>query len=105
MYTARFDEPLCLDVGAVGGKALGLAEMTTAGLPVAPGFAVCTAAYRRYLEESGLRAAIGSALTGVTSADRSSVTAAEQAIGAALATARVPGEVAASITGEYEALC
>jgi pyruvate,water dikinase len=105
MYTARFDEQRCQDVGAVGGKALGLAEMTTAGLPVAPGFAVCTAAYRTYLEESGLQTAIEAALAGASSSAPASVAAAERAIGEALASAQVPGDVAAAVTAEYDALC
>jgi pyruvate,water dikinase len=105
VYTARFDEQLCLDVSAVGGKALGLAEMTTAGLPVAPGFTVCTAAYRAYLEKSGLRAAIEEALTGASPARPGSVAAAERAIADALASAAVPEEVAAAAIGEYQALC
>jgi pyruvate,water dikinase len=105
MYTARFDEHLCKDVSAVGGKALGLAEMTAAGLPVAPGFAVCTAAYHTYLQESGLRAVIESALAGVTSSVPGSVAAAERTIAAALASARIPEDVAAAVTGGYEALC
>jgi pyruvate,water dikinase len=105
MHTARFDEPLCHDVGAVGGKALGLAEMTTAGLPVAPGFTVCTAAYRTYLEESGLRAAIETALAGASGSDRDSVAVAEETISAALSTARVPAAVAAAVTDGYRELC
>jgi pyruvate,water dikinase len=105
MYTTLFDEQLCQDVGAVGGKALGLAEMTTAGLPVAPGFAVCTAAYRSYLEDSGLRAAIETALAGASSGSPGSVAAAERTIAEALTSAQVPADVAAAVTGGYEALC
>lgn len=105
MHTARFNDQRCQDVAAVGGKALGLAEMATAGLPVAPGFAVCTAAYRTYLEESGLRAAIQSALDGVVPSHPGSVGTAERTIAVALAAARIPDDVAAAVTGEYEALC
>lgn len=105
MYTACFDDRLCLDVGAVGGKALGLAEMTTAGLPVAPGFTVCTAAYRSYLERSGLRAAIEAALAGISPGHPDAFATAERTIAVALATAQIPQDVAAAVTGEYEALC
>ena len=42
----------------VGGKAASLGEMTGAGLPVPPGFAVCTSAYRRARDESDLDAQI-----------------------------------------------
>ena len=104
-YTARFDQPSCLDVAAVGGKALGLAEMTAAGLPVAPGFTVCTAAYRAYLEQSGLRALIERTLDGVSPAHPGQVTAAEQTIAEALASAEIPTDVATAVTAGYEALC
>jgi pyruvate,water dikinase len=39
----------------MGGKCFGLAQMTTAGLAVPPGFAVTTIAHRRYLEPALLR--------------------------------------------------
>lgn len=104
-YTARFEEPTCLDVSAVGGKALGLAEMTAAGLPVAPGFTVCTAAYRAYLDASRLRAVVERALDGVSPAQPGAVAEAERTITTALAAATVPAEVADAVTAEYEALC
>lgn len=104
-YTARFDDPSCLEVAAVGGKALGLAQMTVAGLPVAPGFTVCTAAYRAYLERSGVRAIAQRALDGVAPAHSQAVAAAERTIADALASAPVPDEVATAITAEHEALC
>jgi pyruvate, water dikinase len=104
-YTVRFDEQDCLDVAAVGGKALGLAEMTAAGLPVAPGFTVCTAAYRAFLERSGVRQVIGQALADAHPDRPGTVAAAEQVIGAALAAAEVPDDVATAVTGQYEALC
>jgi pyruvate,water dikinase len=104
-YTVRFDEQDCLDVASVGGKALGLAEMTAAGLPVAPGFTVCTAAYRAFLEKSGVRRAIEEALRDARPDRPGSVAAAERAISAALAAAEVPDDVAVAVTGQYEALC
>jgi pyruvate,water dikinase len=42
-----FEEIQANDAAAVGGKALSLARMTAAGLPVPPGFCITTAAYRR----------------------------------------------------------
>ena len=105
MYTTRFDEATCLDVGAVGGKAVGLAEMTAAGLPVAPGFTVCTASYRAFLEKSGVRRAVEEALTDAHPDRAASVATAEQAVGEALATATVPDDIAAAVTVAYEALC
>lgn len=44
---------------AVGGKALGLGSLTRLSLPVPPGFALTTAAYREHLEATGLRTTLG----------------------------------------------
>lgn len=49
-----FDAITAADAPRVGGKALSLAEMARAGLPVPPGFAIPTGEYQR-LRESGLR--------------------------------------------------
>jgi pyruvate,orthophosphate dikinase len=48
-----FDEPRESGRELLGGKGLGLAEMTRLGLPVPDGFTVTTAACRRYLAGSG----------------------------------------------------
>jgi len=54
----RFDDPECTEVGRVGGKNAGLAEVTrtlaSAGIRVPPGFAVTAEAYRTFLEAGGL---------------------------------------------------
>jgi pyruvate,water dikinase len=42
------------DVSIVGGKNANLGEMIRAGIPVPPGFAVTSYAYKRFLEETGL---------------------------------------------------
>ncbi len=52
-YTTGFDDPACRDASEFGGKAAGLAVMTAAGLPVAPGFAISAGAYRAFLRSSG----------------------------------------------------
>lgn len=43
------------DVALVGGKGANLGALTTAGLPVPPGFVVTAEAYRRAVEEGGVR--------------------------------------------------
>ena len=58
----------------VGGKAASLGEMTGAGLPVPPGFAICTSAYRRARDESDLDAQIARILHGMDIDDTDSVT-------------------------------
>jgi phosphoenolpyruvate synthase/pyruvate phosphate dikinase len=44
------------DVGLIGGKGANVGELTTAGLPVPPGFVVPAAAYLAAVSESGARA-------------------------------------------------
>jgi len=53
-FTLDFTDPRSTQVRVVGGKGAGLATMTQQGLPVAPGFTITTAAYRAYLEATGL---------------------------------------------------
>jgi pyruvate,water dikinase len=53
-FTLDFGDPRSTQVPLVGGKGAGLAAMTQQGLPVAPGFTITTAAYRTYLEITGL---------------------------------------------------
>lgn len=53
-FTLDFTDPRSTQVRLVGGKGAGLATMTQQGLPVAPGFTITTAAYRSYLEATGL---------------------------------------------------
>ena len=42
------------DIPLVGGKNANLGEMTQAGIPVPPGFAVTAYAYEKYIEETGI---------------------------------------------------
>jgi pyruvate,water dikinase len=52
------DNALAADLDTVGGKGLSLARMTAAGFPVPAGFTVTTAAYRQFVSDNGLQAAI-----------------------------------------------
>jgi len=50
-----FEELTKEDVPLVGGKNANLGEMIRAGIPVPPGFAVTAYAYKRFIEETGIR--------------------------------------------------
>ncbi|MEM1521469.1 MAG: phosphoenolpyruvate synthase [Thermofilaceae archaeon] len=50
-----FEELTKDDVPLVGGKNANLGEMIRAGIPVPPGFAVTAYAYRKFIEETGIR--------------------------------------------------
>ncbi|MCK5625716.1 phosphoenolpyruvate synthase, partial [Candidatus Bathyarchaeota archaeon] len=49
-----FTELYNVDIPLVGGKNANLGEMTQAGIPVPPGFALSAYAYRRFISETGI---------------------------------------------------
>ncbi|MEO6504340.1 MAG: PEP/pyruvate-binding domain-containing protein [Jatrophihabitantaceae bacterium] len=99
IFTKEFDEPDCQDPREFGGKAAGLAGLSAAGLPVAPGFAIGAAAFRAFLDQSELRAAVAGAL-----ASENPDVAAGRLAGE-LASAPMPAAVAAEIARQYQRLC
>jgi pyruvate,water dikinase len=106
MFIREFSDPGCQDVREVGGKAAGLAEMTAAGLPVAPGFAVTAAAYRSYLQADGLQEFIRGALDRLGSGrGQAAFDDAERSITERLNKVPVPGEVAVPVRAAYAKLC
>ena len=85
----------------VGGKAASLGEMTGAGLPVPPGFAVCTSAYRRARDESDLDAQIARILHGLNINDTDSVTERCGQIRKLISTMPIPEGIELQIRGAY----
>lgn len=55
---AWFENLRKTDIPLVGGKNANLGEMTNAGIPVPPGFAITAYAYKKYIEETGIAAKI-----------------------------------------------
>jgi pyruvate,water dikinase len=106
MFTVEFSNPACQDVREVGGKAAGLAGMTAAGLPVAPGFAVTAAAYRTFLQTGGLQEFIDEVFEGLgSSRDHAEFDDAERTIAARLSKVPLPAEVADAVRAAYAKLC
>ena len=60
-----FEELRKEDVPLVGGKCANLGEMINAGIPVPPGFAVTAYAYKRFIEETGIKDKINEILSEV----------------------------------------
>ena len=85
----------------VGGKAASLGEMTGAGLPVPPGFAICTSAYRRARDESDLDAQIARLLYGMDINDTDSVTQRCGKIRRLISTMPIPEGIELQIRGAY----
>ena len=78
------------DAAAFGGKSATLGELLAAGIPVPPGFAVSTSAYRDFIEQAGLRATIDAELGRIAMDDVGTIERAADAIGAAVRSAPVP---------------
>lgn len=88
----------------VGGKAASLGEMTGAGLPVPPGFAVTTAAYRQSRDESDLDAKLAHYLHRLDVSDTDMVTQRCGRIREIIAEMPIPAAVEKSVRHAYEEL-
>jgi pyruvate, water dikinase len=87
VYTRPLADLRSADEAGFGGKSAGLGELIAGGIPVPPGFALSADAYRRVLEEAGLRP-----------------DAASEAILSALGERPVPDAVREEVVAAYEAL-
>ena len=87
-----------------GGKSATLGELIAAGIPVPPGFAVSTSAYRAFVEESGLAGMIDAELARMSPDDVDSVGHASRAISEAMRSAAVPDAVRDEIERRYAEL-
>jgi pyruvate,water dikinase len=85
----------------VGGKAASLGEMTGAGLPVPPGFAITTSAYRRARDEADLDAQVARILHGLDINDTDSVTERCTQIRRLISTMPIPEGIELQIKGAY----
>ncbi|MCX6499609.1 MAG: PEP/pyruvate-binding domain-containing protein [Arthrobacter sp.] len=106
MYIREFNDPGCQDVREVGGKAAGLAQMTAAGLPVAPGFAITAAAYRSYLQTDGLQEFTRGVLDQLGSnRDQTAFDDADRTISERFTGVPLPEEIANEVRAAYAKLC
>ncbi len=103
-HTLRLAELRGRDGSTYGGKSATLGELIAAGIPVPPGFAVSTSAFRAFVDEAGLAAMIPAELARASPDDIDSVGAASQAISQAMRSAPVPAAVRDEITRRYAEL-
>ncbi len=87
------------DSSAFGGKSATLGELLAAGIPVPPGFAVSTGAYRAFVEHAELRETIDAELARVVLHDVATIEQAADAIGAAIRATPVPDGLRDEIAG------
>jgi pyruvate,water dikinase len=106
--------PLVLDLAAVdltqaslvGGKAANLGEVIRKrGLPVPPGFAITTAAYKKFLDANQLSQRITELLKGWSLEDLDTLARVSEELKAIILAARVPPELEEALAAAYEELC
>jgi pyruvate, water dikinase len=103
-HTRALDELRSADGGAFGGKSSALGELIAAGIPVPPGFALSTSAFRAFVEEAGLGETIAAAMARMAPDDVASVGAASHTIGQAMRSAPMPVAVRDEIVRRYAEL-
>jgi pyruvate,water dikinase len=104
-YVLWFEECDESSLPLVGGKNMSLGRMTTAGIPVPPGFAITTIAYDEFLTKGGIKKGIRETLTKVDPEDISTVQQAGKAVRELVRSNTVPQDVEQAIKEAYESLC
>jgi pyruvate,water dikinase len=100
-HTRPLDELRGADEARFGGKSTSLGELTAAGIPVPPGFAVSTSAFKAFLAAGGLRERIAEALAGARDGDVGTVQGAAETIRAAVGAQPVPDALREEIAARY----
>ncbi len=99
-----FNEIGLRDVAQAGGKGANLGELTSAGLPVPPGFVISADAYLDALDRTGARARIRELLRSGDTDSAESLRATATECQAVIRKTPIPEELAAAITDAYRAL-
>jgi pyruvate,water dikinase len=100
-YVRWFADLSLADAGTAGGKGANLGELTSAGLPVPPGFVVTADAYLDAMIAAGLRDRLAAVMAGVDPARPDDL--ADRALQARTLVngAELPDEIAAAISAAY----
>jgi pyruvate,water dikinase len=103
-HTRTLAELRHADSASFGGKSATLGELLERGIPVPPGFAVSTSAFRTFVDEAGLGGKIAAEMARVSPGDVDSVGAASHAISEAMRSAPVPDAVRDEVARRYAEL-
>jgi len=95
------------DIPSVGGKNANLGEMTSAGIPVPPGFAITAYSYKKFIEETGISTKIYDIIkeTVTNPSDPSQYEIASKKIRELIESTPMPKDVEEAIKSAYEELC
>ncbi|MGT2462296.1 PEP/pyruvate-binding domain-containing protein [Sinomonas atrocyanea] len=103
-YIQFFDGGTEPTLGNLGGKGASLVTMTSAGMPVPPGFVVTTAQFDAFMAENQITERIHALLAGLNPEDVAEVDAVSATIRASIEECPVPAEARAQTVAAYEAL-
>ena len=103
-HSARLVDLCSGDEPRFGGKSAGLGELLAGGIPVPPGFALSTTAFRAFVHESGLNGAIVEAMARVSPGDLDTIGAASHTISEAMRYAPVPDKIREEVAERYAEL-
>lgn len=104
-YVKPFRSVGVSDVIEVGGKCANLGELIGAGLPVPPGFAITSAAFKDFIADSGIHAKFSEVTEGVDWNDTNAIDEASQHVRAELYAAAIPSAITGEIIAAYKELC
>lgn len=99
-----FDEVRPGDLDRLGGKCQSLVALTSAGMPVPPGFAVTTEAYTTFIETAGIAKDIHEILSGLDPDDTNAVDEVSAKIRGEIQSYSVPEEIHDAFSAAYDAL-
>ena len=103
MAVLWLDDVRAADVDTVGGKAASLGELTDAGLPVPPGFAVTADTYRTFIEEAGIDDELFAAME-IDTEDSTALAGAEERAHELILETEMPEEVRQEILEAYRSI-
>jgi len=104
MYTPSLQNIHQYDRTTMGGKALNLGELISAGLPVPPGFLVLTSAYECFVTTNNLQAEIERLAQSVFPDEPATAETAAQALAERFEQGALPGEIEAAVLAAYQQL-
>lgn len=104
-YVLWFDDYHDVDHPRVGGKNASLGSMIRAGLPVPPGFAVTTDAYRTLRTQPGLRDEVRDRLSRVDWRDAAGLREISAEVRGLIEKIELPDDIVDAVGEAYEALC
>lgn len=103
---SRFEELRLGDAASVGGKGANLGEMTSAGLPIPPGFVVTAEAYLRAIDHAGIRQQLldGFRAAAAAADDPARLASSAAALRESVRAVPLPDDVRDAILAEYHRL-